>query len=211
MKKILLFISMCLFVASAFATTITLPKPLFQNNFSLDKVLQKRRSVRAFKKTPLTNQQLAHLLWAAQGITSWRGFRTAPSAGALYPLELYIVKADGMWHYNIRQHSLTLVSNKDLRRALRRSAYNQEQISQAPADLVIAAIFKRETKKYGRRGILFSYMEAGHAAQNFLLEATALGLGAVPVGGFVDAPVKKALSLSRNTEPVYIIPVGYPR
>ena len=115
-----------------------------------------------------------------------------------------------MWHYNIRQHSLTLVSNKDLRKALQRSAYNQEQISQAPVDLVITAIFQRETKKYGRRGILFSYVEAGHAAQNFLLEATALGLGAVPVGGFVDASVKKALSLPKNIEPIYIIPVGYP-
>ncbi len=192
------------------ATTITLPKPILQKNLYLDQALQQRRSVRRFKKTPLTLAQLSQLLWAAQGITNRKhGFRTAPSAGALYPLELFIVKKDGVWHYNIRQHSLRLLLNKDIRRTLQNAAYNQKQISEAPVDLVITAIFKRETKKYGNRGIMFSYIEAGHAAQNFLLEATALGLGTVPIGGFNNEPIRKALGLQKNVEPIYIIPVGH--
>lgn len=212
MKKFLFLAIACsLLTQLLFAATIILPKPQLQKNLYLDQAIAKRRSVRHFSSKPLTFQQLSQLLWATQGITAPKaGFRAAPSAGALYPLELYVVKADGVWHYNIQKHALSLLTDKDLRKPLAETAINQQYVALAPVDLVMTATFKRVTKKYGPRGFLFSYVETGHAAENYLLEATALGLGAVPIGGFYPDKVRALLDLQRNEEPVYIIATGYP-
>lgn len=175
---------------------------------SLDHALAMRRSVRKFQNHPLSLKQISQLLWAAQGITDKRGFRTAPSAGALYPLEIYVVKRDGVWRFNPHTQTLSEINDKDLRAPLAEAAYDQTFVARTPFDLVITGIAKRTTRKYGPRGVNYMYAEAGHAAQNYLLEATALHLGAVPIGGFKPYEVQKILKLPSQEEPIYIIPTG---
>lgn len=191
--------------------TITqLPSVSSKHIADLNETLRKRRSIRSFKATELSLNQISNLLWAAQGITaSYRGFRTAPSAGALYPLELYLIKKDGTWHYLPHQHAIELISEKNLYSELSKAAFGQSPVRQAPINIIITAVYKRVTAKYGTRGIRYSHIEAGHAAQNLLLESTALGLGAVPIGAFHDEAVKKILQLHPDETPIYIIPVGY--
>lgn len=195
---------------------IKLPDPDQDSTFSLEKSLASRRSIRKFSSAPLALSHISQLLWAAQGITNSSGYRTAPSAGALYPLEVYLVvgMADkiypGIYHYHPRQHKLTLVKEGDYRDQLTRAALGQRTILQAPATLVIAAIYKRTTGKYGQRGIQYVHMDAGHAAQNVCLQATALNLGTVPIGAFRDDEVAEALQLESNQVPLYILPVGKP-
>jgi SagB-type dehydrogenase family enzyme len=192
--------------------TIQLPAPARSGVVSLEEALAQRRSVREFLRGELTPRQLSQLLWAAQGITSQEGHRTAPSAGALYPLEMYVVVPAGLYHYTPLRHQLNLVSAGDFRRPLFRAALEQKAIIEASAVFVIAAVYERTAQKYGpARGERYVHLEAGHAAQNLLLEAVALGLGAVPMGAFQDAEVKKLLELPRNYEPLYLIPVGTPR
>jgi SagB-type dehydrogenase family enzyme len=171
----------------------------------------KRRSVRAFVDTPLTYQELGQLLWAAQGITDGRGFRTAPSAGALYPLEVYVATAEGILHYAPKGHGLQVVSRIDARDALYRAGLSQDAIRSAPSTIIIAAVYDRTAKKYGtERSPRYVHLEAGHAAQNLLLEAVAMGLGAVPIGAFDDRGVQDAIGLRADHEPLYLIPVGHP-
>ena len=171
-------------------SVVQLPLVPLKQVADLNDMLQKRRSVRSFQSTELSLNQIAQLLWAAQGITTPnRGFRTSPSAGALYPLEIYVVKSDGVWHYHPHQHAIELLIKKDLRRALSNTAWGQSPVKQAPVDIVITGIYKRVTAKYGDRGIRYTHIEVGHAAQNLLLEATALGLGAVPIGAFHDVAI----------------------
>lgn len=209
MKRVITLFLMLLFSIATFAEVTLLPKPLLSQTFSLTTALAQRRSVRSFQSKPITNQQLATLLWAAQGITSKQGFRTAPSAGALYPLELLVAENDGLWRYNIADNLLERISSKDLRRALAIDAYRQWAISSAPVDLIMVASPDRTKKKYGHRGNDFVYAEAGHAAQNYLLEATALGLAGVPIGAFGPRSVHELLGLEKTKEVVYIIPTGY--
>lgn len=195
---------------------IKLPEPSTDSTFSLEKSLANRRSIRNFDSAALSLSHISQLLWATQGITSSSGYRTAPSAGALYPLEVYLVvgMADkiypGIYHYQPRHHKLILVKDGDSRDQLTRAALGQRAILKAPATLVIAAIYKRTTGKYGQRGVQYVHMDAGHAAQNFCLQATALGLGTVPVGAFHDDEVAEALQLESNQVPLYILPVGKP-
>lgn len=192
--------------------TIQLPEPARSGVVSLEEALAQRRSVREFLPGALTDRQLSQLLWAAQGITAPGGYRTAPSAGALYPLEVYVAMPAGFYHYAPARHRLTLASANDLRQALYHAALEQEAIAEAGAVFVIAAVYERTAQKYGvTRGERYVHIEAGHAAQNLLLEAIALGLGAVPMGAFHDAEVQKVLSLPRNHQPLYLIPVGKPR
>lgn len=194
------------------AETIRLPAPAQKGRMSLEETLARRRSVRDFTPLPLTEQELSQLLWAAQGITDSAGGRTAPSAGALYPLEIYVTTASGFYHYKPRGHSLTRRSDRDLRPAIFHAALEQEAIIHAPAVFVIAAVYERTAEKYGEaRGSRYVHIEAGHAAQNLLLEAVDLGLGAVPIGAFYDAQVQRALSLPADHQPLYLIPVGHPR
>lgn len=188
---------------------LKLPRPKPSGALSFEEVLAKRRSVREFRDRPLTSEELSQILWATQGISDPKGDRTAPSAGALFPLELYVAKADGLFRYRPENHSLQCLSASDLRKPLCRAALDQEMIERAPATFVLAAVFERTSRKYGQsRSPRYVHMEAGHAAQNLLLEAVALGLGAVAVGAFEDEEVRSVLSLPRNERPLYLIPVG---
>ncbi len=175
----------------------------------LNRLLFQRGSFRSFQPKELDDQQVADLLWACQGLNQ-QDRRTAPSAGALYPLEIYWVDRDQLAHYIPHLHQLDVLNQADLRSQLARAALSQEFIAQAPATVVISAVYERVTGKYGKpRGIRYVDMEAGHAAQNVLLQATALGLGSVPVGAFHDEQVSTLLSLPSDHVPLYLLPVGY--
>ncbi len=191
-------------------TLIALPAPTDLSGVTLARALELRRSVREFGPRPLSRTELSNLLWAAQGITHGDGLRTAPSAGALYPLELYVATAGGLHRYHPQGHRLEPITAADLRRAIQRAALGQEALG-APAVFVIAAVYRRTAVKYGaERATRYVHMEAGHAAQNLLLQAAALGLGAVPVGAFDDGALARALGLPADHVPVYLIPVGAP-
>ena len=191
---------------------VTLPAPAQRGQMSVEEALARRRSVREFSAKPLTYQQLGQLCWAAQGVTQRDGRRTAPSAGALYPLELYVVAATGFFHYEAAQHELRVLDRRDLQRDMHRAALSQDSVHEAAAVFVITGNYARTAGKYGSaRSPRYVHLEAGHAAENLLLEAVALGLGAVPVGAFDDAQVQKLLSLPGAEEPLYLIPVGHPR
>ncbi len=192
-------------------TIITLPKPDFDGPISLEKAITARRSWRDFRSQPLTLEQIGQLAWSAQGQDTKSKYRTAPSAGATYPLELFVVNEQGLFHYLPGKHALEKLTGQDLRSALATAGWGQEFIEAAPLTMVLAAEFDRTTRRYGKRGIRYVYMEAGHAAQNVHLQAEALGLGSVAVGAFDDASVSKVLSLSVNFEPVYMVVVGYRR
>ncbi|CCF82559.1 conserved exported hypothetical protein [Nitrolancea hollandica Lb] len=191
---------------------VTLPPPSQNGGMSLTEALARRRSVRAFSAQPLTDQQLSQLLWAVQGITDGEGHRTAPSAGALYPLEVYLATATGVYHYEPHARQLSRLLGRDTRAALYQAALRQEAIREAPVVFVITAVYARTEERYGvERGTRYIHLEAGHAAQNVLLQATALGLGAVPIGSFSDSEIQTALTLPEDRAPLYLIPVGRPR
>lgn len=192
--------------------SIRLAAPSAQDRQALTEVLGARRSVREFTSQPLTDPELSQLVWAAQGITSPEGFRTAPSAGALYPLELYVLTSRGLFQYDPARHELQQRGAEDLREPLCRAALSQESVREAPAVFVITAVYARTAVKYGQaRAQRYVHMEAGHAAQNLLLQATAMGLGAVPLGAFQDEQVSRILQLPTDEAPLYLIPVGHPR
>jgi SagB-type dehydrogenase family enzyme len=192
------------------STIIILPTPNFKGNLTLEETLQKRRSVRNFNNIPLTLKEVSQLLWATQGITGPSGYRTAPSAGALYPLEVYVVLPEGVYHYLPQEHHMLIQRQGDLRPALHAVALNQNAVLDAPAVFVITAIYERTAIKYGKeRSPRYVHLEAGHAAQNLLLQVAALDLGAVPIGAFYDDQVKEVLSLPDDHEPLYLIPVGH--
>lgn len=193
---------------TATGEVITLPAPKTRGSMSLEEALAKRRSVREYAGRTLTWEEISQLLWAAQGVTSEQGFRTAPSAGALYPLEMYVVLPQGVYHYTPATHTVTRTVAGDQRRPLGDAAVRQEAVYQAPAVFVIAAVYQRTAIKYGERAERYVKLEAGHAAQNVLLQATALGLGAVPIGAFYDEQVQSVLGLPQEHEPLYLIPVG---
>ena len=188
----------------------SLPEPSKEGPLSLEEAFLQRRSVREFSPVQLSTNEISQLLWAAQGITDSRGFRTAPSAGALYPLELYVVLEQGVFHYDPHAHNLTTVSVGDLRSDLYSVSLRQDAILNAPMILVVTAVFSRTEAKYGRaRSPRYVHMEAGHAAQNTLLQAVSLGLGAVPIGAFEDIRVQEVLGLPADHEPLYLIPIGH--
>lgn len=189
---------------------IVLPSPTFQGEMSLEEALSARRSVRSFTDQSLTLAQISQLLWACQGITlPSRSFRTAPSAGALYPLEVYLLDSSGVYHYLPREHALELRIGGDLRQDLQASALGQSAVGSAPVVFVISGVVARTAAKYGERAEGYVYMEAGGAAENLVLQVTALGLGGVTVGAFSDDKVAKVLNLESGEKPLFIIPVGY--
>jgi len=193
---------------------VNLPEPRLESEVSLEEALFKRRSVREYTNLPLALEDVSQLLWAAQGITAAWGGRTAPSAGALYPLEVYLVVGDvrdlssGVYKYRPEVHALVKIQGNDVRSELARAALGQTWVKEAAVDIVIAAVCARTTKKYGNRGVRYVHMEAGHAAQNIYLQAVALNLGAVTVGAFVDDQVKEILQMPESETPLYVIPVG---
>jgi SagB-type dehydrogenase family enzyme len=190
---------------------IKLPQPTKDGSVSVERVISARRSRRDFLAMQLTQAQISQLAWAAQGIDAHSGRRTVPSAGATYPLEVYLVTGDGLFHYLPAKHSLELLDGTDLRAELARSALSQNFLREAPLTLVFGVCFARTTDYYGRRGVRYVYMEAGHSAQNVHLQAEALGLGSVAVGAFDDEAVKKVLSLPAGIEPLYLVAVGHYR
>lgn len=192
--------------------TITLPRPSFKGSISVEEALKNRRSIREYKSTPLTLKELSQILWAADGKTSDWGGRTAPSAGATYPLEIYVVIGNvegikpGLYHYKIDTHSITLVKEGDIRLELSRAALNQSSVKNAPLIVVISGIFERTTTRYGKRGERYVFMEVGHCGQNIHLQAEALGLGSVMIGAFDNEKVKNVLGIKEDI--FYLCPVG---
>ena len=193
---------------------IRLPKPRYDSKVSVEHALFTRRSIRHYKHESLTLSEVSQLLWAAQGITTPRGYRTAPSAGALYPLEVYVVAGkvndldEGIYKYKYHDHTIVHTLAGDKRTELSRAALNQGSIQRAPAVLLICAVYARVMSKYGERGIRYVDMEAGHAAQNVCLQAIALGLGTVVIGAFRDNEVKLIANLAADEDPTYFLPVG---
>ncbi len=192
------------------AGEIELPPPRLKSEVSLEEVLSARRSVREFDPRPLEWDEISQLLWAAQG-ESDTGRRTAPSAGALYPLEIYLALPEGYYHYQPQGHRLAQLGSDDLREALWSAGLRQEAVRQAPAVFIITAIVERTAGKYGERAERYVQLEAGHAAQNLLLQAVALDLGAAPIGAFDDERVLDFLDLPSEYTPLYLIPVGAPK
>ena len=187
-----------------------LPTPVLAGRMSLEEALAGRRSVREFTDQPLSLAQIAQLCWAGQGITDPdRGFRASPSAGALYPIELYVVTADGVDHYRPAEHAVVRIIPGDVRPALQRAALEQQPVGDAPACVVIAAVVQRCARKYARRAERYCYIEAGHVAQNILLQATTLHLGGVPIGAFEDDKVAALLKLPKSHRVLYLLPIGY--
>jgi len=187
---------------------LSLPPPAGSGSLSVEEAIGQRRSGREFASEALGVQEISQLLWAAQGITSAEGLRAAPSAGACYPLELYLVCEQGLFLHKPRKHVVAKVNAADLRRPLADAAYGQEFIAEAPISLVFAAVYRRTTSRYGERGMRYVHIDVGHAAQNVHLQAEALGLASVPVGAFDDAAVAEVLGLPADQKPVYIIPIG---
>jgi SagB-type dehydrogenase family enzyme len=198
---------------------ISLPLPSQKGTISLEEALAQRRSVREFTPEPVSQSQLSQILWAVQGIRGASGrYRTTPSAGATYPLEIFIACGEnsieeldaGIYQYNIDSHSLTLCYEGDIRLELAQAALDQEFIYHAPLDIVICAEYERTLRGYGARGERYVHMEVGHAGQNIYLQAAALGLATVAVGAFYDEQVGEVLRLERQYKPLYIMPVGKP-
>jgi len=196
--------------------TITLPEPRQDGEMSVEAALLQRHSVREYSSDPVTLAELSQLLWAAQGITHSRDMRTAPSAGALYPLELYVVagRVDGLerglYRYRIGHHDLLEVSREDLQDELTAAALGQDCVADAAVLIVVAGVVERTAVKYGERALRYVHMEVGAVAQNVYLQAAALGLGTVYVGAFRDAQVKQVLQMAEEEDPFAILPVGRP-
>jgi len=211
-KKIIIDLAILTFIAgsSISQVKINLPKPKGSGKMSLEESILRRRSERNFISRELSIQQISQILWAAQGITDANfGFRSAPSAGALYPLSIYVLKKDGFFKYLPNEHALLKISKEDKRPSLVRCSLGQSFIKEAPISIVIAANFSVTQKKYGPRAFRYVCMEIGHVAENIHLQAVAMGLGSVPVGAFWNDVVKNALELPEEQDPIYIIPLGY--
>ena len=193
---------------------VALPEPFVTGSTSLEQLIAQRRSIRDYQNTAVELAEIGQLLWAAQGITHLQGLRAAPSAGALYPLELYVVTgrieglAQGVYHYEPRHHQLMKTSDGDLRDALTRAAFSQSWMKHASAVIVFTANYERTTRKYGKRGKRYVHIEVGHAAQNLFLQSESLGLATVVVGAFNDDEVARVLRLPADLQPLLLMPVG---
>jgi SagB-type dehydrogenase family enzyme len=188
-----------------------LPPPRTKSDVSVEQAISKRHSVRSFQDMPIDAEALGQILWAAQGKRGISGYRNAPSAGALYPLELYVVTGDGFFHYDPRSHALEKLHEGDLREAITHAALDQEFMLQCPVTIVISAVPQRTLQKYGKdRSPRYIDFEVGHVAQNIMLQAVALNLGSVPVGAFNDNELSNKLGLTKDTIPLYLVPIGYP-
>jgi SagB-type dehydrogenase family enzyme len=196
---------------------VRLPEPRSAGPVSVEEAIGSRRSVRDFRSDSLELSVVSQLLWAVQGMTDDAGLRAVPSAGATYPLEVYVVAGAvrgfpaGVYRYRPHRHSLRLVQAGDQRRATARAALNQTWMADAPVTIVVAAVFARTTRRYGERGRRYVHMEVGHAAQNVYLQAEAMGLGTTVVGAFVDREVSRVLGLEAEEQPLALLPVGFPR
>jgi len=206
-------------------TVIKLPSPQLKGKVSLEETILRRRAVRRYRSEPLNLSQLSQILWSAQGITGTGEFRAAPSAGATYPLEIFVVVGKqgviageakqspaelqaGIYHYEAASHSLSLHKPADLRLDLARATLDQEFIIDAPVDIVICALYHRTSYRYGRRGERYAHIEVGHVGENIHLQVVALGLATVEVGAFHDEEVRTVLGVDEQIKPLYIMPLG---
>jgi SagB-type dehydrogenase family enzyme len=191
-----------------------LPAPVTSSSVSIEEALSKRRSIRSYQDVALTLKQLSQMLWAAQGITDRRGFRTAPSAGATYPLETYAVVgsvtgvAPGVYRYKPDGHSMEKLLGGDVRGELAGACYGQKWVEKGAVSIVFTAVRERTTKRYGRKAIQYIDNEIGHASQNVYLQAVSLGLGTVAIGAFSGKRLKDILKLPHEEVPLYLMPVG---
>ena len=197
-------------------TLIKLPPPSLKGKTSVEEVISKRKSVRKFRTQPLSLPQLSQILWSAQGVTGIGRHRATPSAGATYPLEVFVIVGEqtienleaGIYHYEVDSHSLNLYLKGDMRQKLAEAALGQSFIATCPVDIVVCALFNRTVYRYGKRSERYIDMEAGHVGQNVSLQAVSLGLATVMVGAFEDEEVRKVLKVEDQFKPLYIIPVG---
>ncbi len=220
MRKFLIRVSLVSLAASCAAYSaeddlrVPLPDPEVRGEMSLEEAIERRRSVREFGRRSLMLDDVSQLLWAAQGVTGERNYRSAPSAGALYPLELYLVAGDvdglspGVYRYRPEKHDLVPVASGDRRARLATAALGQRWVRRAPAVMLLAGVYERSMGKYGARGRRYTHIEVGHAAQNVYLQATARGLRTVMVGAFDDDDVQEALELPQSHKPLGLMPVG---
>jgi len=199
--------------ADKYGQPLKLPEPETRGDMSVEQAIGKRRSLRHYSGS-LALADVSQLLWAAQGETHPDGYRAAPSAGALYPLEVYLVAGDvaglptGVYRYRPGAHELIQLGSVDLRKDLTSAAYGQSFMQSAPAVFVITGVYERTSKKYGRRAHRYVHMEVGHVAQNVYLQAEALGLGTLIMGAFDDARVQALLDLPEDHQPLGLMPVG---
>jgi len=193
---------------------ISLPEPRQEGHMSLEEALALRRSIRSYANVPLSLNEVSQLLWSAQGITNEQGFRTAPSAGATFPLEMYMMVNNveglerGIYHYNPVNNTLKLKHQKDVSAELTRASLSQSMVSDAGVVLIFGAVFERTESRYGERGERYVYNEIGHAGQNVHLQAAALDLGTVVIGAYRDDEVEQILQLSPEVRVLYMMPVG---
>lgn len=190
---------------------LSLPKVSTNGGMSLKEALWKRRSVRAYSDRVLNTEQIGALCWAAQGITNpEKGLRTAPSAMTLYSIQVFVVNSEGVYAYLPAEHALRLVQKGAILEKLRLLPPNPPMLGKAPVILVLGMNLAPLAERVGGRAERYAFMETGHVAQNVLLQATALGLGSIPVGGFDEEKVSELLKLPEGIRPVYLLPVGYP-
>ena len=194
---------------------IKLPLPVYTGKISVEEALHKRRSIRDYSDRPLTISEISQVLWAAQGITEESyGLRTAPSAGALYPLEIYIAASNvnslspGLYKYKPQNHTLKKISNGDKRFDISIAALRQDAIENSSAIVIISAVYERTAVKYGGRAKRYVHIEVGSVGQNIYLQSLSLGLGTVMIGAFKDDALKKVLALPENENPLAIMPLG---
>ena len=197
---------------------MNLPKPILKGEVSVEEAIKHRRTIRSYLSKPLTLEHLSQIFWAAQGITGDRGYkRSAPSGGALYPIDIYGIVGDngvkglkaGIYHYDPHEHAASLITEGDFRKDVAKTALSQTWMAKAPLNLVITSEYSRITIKYGSRGERYAMIEAGHIGQNIFLQAEALGLRAGIVGAFDDKDVNRVMKINRSHEPLLIMSVGY--
>ncbi len=205
--------------------SIKLPEPRFDGRVSVEKALKERRSVRKFADKPITLADVSQLLWAAYGVTMSKpgmpdflrgGLKTAPSAGARYPLELYLVACNvtglpaGIYRYDPANHNLVKLAAGDFRDSLAEACLDQNWLKRAAVSIVYSAVYSRTTGKYGDRGReRYVCMDLGHSGENVYLQSVAIDMGTCAIGAFTDSMLKKLIMMTAEEEPLYVMPVGY--
>jgi SagB-type dehydrogenase family enzyme len=218
MRRIVLLLMLSVLCSNiAFAAQlnpIKLSQPSLKGQMSVEEAIQSRRSVRSFAGKALSLAEVGQIMWAAQGITGERGMRAAPSAGATYPLEVYLVagKVDGLepgiYKYLPSEHAIASVHPGDARKELSAAVMGSGVIVHASAVLVFVCDYSKTTARYGSRGEMYVHMEAGHAGQNVFLQAAALNLSTVAIGAFYEKRVADVIGCKSTEVPLYIFPIG---
>jgi SagB-type dehydrogenase family enzyme len=198
----------------ASSAAVHLPPPVLKGQQTLEECLRTRRSSRFFAEEPLSLEHVSQLVWAAQGVTGLGGLRASPSPGAVYPLHLYLIAVNvsglrpGAYAYDPDQHVLALWKSGNLRARLVKAACDQPEPGDAAAAILVAATFGRMQREFGDNGVRLAYLEAGHAAENVCLQATALSLGVLTIGRIDVVEMKRMVDLPEPEEAVYLILAG---